>query len=653
MNQLHQLVLNSFHHLHRRISPRPVLRGTILASAYAVILAASFFLAYEFRWDFDVPESFADQRWNLIAPILICKIILLANAGQFRSVFSYFSLHDFSRIVMSVAAANGIMLALWYFSEASAAPPRGVILIDSILSVAGLCGLRLTLRLLKSHTWEPEEIGPAKRVGIIGAGDMGAALVSDLLAKRNWGMKPVFFLDDDPKKWERHLHGIPITGPISRLPEIAERLRITEAIITIPSAGPKKLKDITDLAHNSGVKLNIVPSFTQLAAGDVKVERFRPVELGDLLGRTSAVLDSEKIDQMLCGSVVMVTGAGGSIGSELCRQIADRRPAKLLLVEQSEVQLFQIEQELIEAGHADCVVPLIADILDTPRVHEIFHRFRPSIVFHAAAHKHVVMMERQPAEAVKNNFFGTFRLAQIASNFRVERFVLISSDKAINPTNVMGASKRLAEYAIQGVRNHPNNKTIFVAVRFGNVLGSSGSVIPIFKRQIAAGGPVTVTHPDVTRYFMTIPEAVGLVQQAGTMGTGSEVFILDMGTPIKIVDVARQLIKLSGFRPDIDVEIKVIGLRPGEKLFEELQHTRENMAETDHPRISRLVGGSLSSDQVNDCLAELSDSLYTLSANDLKELIRKWVPEYRPHLDGNKPEPGESRVDTTKANSTN
>lgn len=619
----------------------------MLAAAYAVILSASFYLAYEFRWDFDVPEGFADQRWNLIAPILICKIILLANAGQFRSVFSYFSLHDFSRIVMSVAAANGIMLALWYFSEASAAPPRGVILIDSILSVAGLCGGRLTLRMLKSHTWEPEESGPTKRIGIIGAGDMGAALVSDLLAKRNWGMKPVFFLDDDPKKWERHLHGIPITGPISRLPEIAERLRITEVIITIPSAGPKKLKEITDLAHNSGVKLNIVPSFTQLAAGEVKVDRFRPVELGDLLGRTSAALDSEKIDQMLCGSVVMVTGAGGSIGGELCRQIAERRPSRLLLVEQSEVQLFQIEQELIEAGYAECVVPLIADILDTPRVHEIFHRYRPSIVFHAAAHKHVVMMERQPAEAVKNNFVGTFRLAQIASNFRVERFVLISSDKAINPTNVMGASKRLAEYAIQGVRGHSENRTVFVAVRFGNVLGSSGSVIPIFKRQIAAGGPVTVTHRDVTRYFMTIPEAVGLVQQAATMGSGSEVFILDMGTPIKIVDVARQLIKLSGFRPDIDVEIKVIGLRPGEKLYEELQHTRENLAKTDHPRISRLVGGSLSSEQVNACLAELTDSLYTLSANDLKELIRKWVPEYSPYLDGNLPEPNEPRVTTS------
>jgi FlaA1/EpsC-like NDP-sugar epimerase len=306
-------------------------------------------------------------------------------------------------------------------------------------------------------------------------------------------------------------------------------------------------------------------------------------------------------------------------------------------VEQSEVQLFQAQQELIELGFADRVDALIADILDVPRMHEIFFRFRPSIVFHAAAHKHVVMMERQPAEAVKNNFIGTSRLAQIASNFSVERFVLISSDKAINPTNVMGASKRLSEFAIQGARDRPTNKTVFVAVRFGNVLGSSGSVIPIFKRQIAAGGPVTVTNADVTRYFMTIPEAVGLVLQAATMGRGSEVFVLNMGTPIKIIDVARQLIKLSGFRPDIDVEIKVIGLRPGEKLYEELQHTRENLAQTEHPRIMRLVGESLTADKVNACLAELGNSLYTLSSDDLKQLINKWVPEYSPHFEGNRP----------------
>jgi FlaA1/EpsC-like NDP-sugar epimerase len=426
------------------------------------------------------------------------------------------------------------------------------------------------------------------------------------------------------------LHGVPIFGPISRLAELAADARVSEVIITMPSAGPKKLKEVIDLAKSNGLQTSIVPSFTQLAAGEVKVDRFRPVELEDLLGRKPVHLDSAGIDDLVRDRVVMVTGAGGSIGSELCRQILARGPRSLLLVEQSEVQLFQIEQELIELGHGAIARALVADVLDVPRMHEIFAAHRPHTVFHAAAHKHVVMMEHQPVEAVKNNFLGTARMAAHAREFGVRTFVLVSTDKAINPTSVMGATKRLAEHAILAEQKRPGNRTAFLAVRFGNVLGSSGSVIPIFKRQIAAGGPVTVTHPEVTRYFMTIPEAVGLVLQAATMGRGGEVFVLDMGTPLRIVDVARQLIELSGFRPDTDIEIKFIGLRAGEKLFEELRHTREDLAATDHARVLQLVGEPPVPGAVEACLGELLGSLYAIESDDLKRLIQKWVPEYTP-----------------------
>jgi FlaA1/EpsC-like NDP-sugar epimerase len=633
MTSIKKLFLRFYFLLSHVVGPRPGLRVVIMVLVYAAILAGAFGSAYALRWDFAVPVEYQEQCLSLIGPVVLVKLLLLGAFGQFRTVLSYFSLYDFGCIFVSAGVSSAGMLAVWLFSEQNAAPPRGVIMIDYFLALGGLAGLRLSLRILCSSgkTIDGRSGQSAiTRVGIIGAGDTGAALAGDLLHKRNFGMVPAFFLDDDSRKWDRRLHGVKIHGPIAILPELAAKEGISEIILTIPGAGPKKVQEVISLAQRAGLKTNIVPSFTQLATGDVQVERFRPVELEDLLGRDPAVLDSAGIDELLRGQVVMVTGAGGSIGSELCRQIVDRAPTKLLLVDQSEVQLFQIEQELIGRGLGHLVVALVADILDSARVHEILDEFRPSTVFHAAAHKHVFMMERQPAEAVKNNFLGTFRLAQAARQFEVRRFVLISTDKAINPTSVMGASKRLAEYAILGNHSRADNRTKFMAVRFGNVLGSSGSVIPIFRKQIAAGGPVTVTHPEVTRYFMTIPEAVGLVLQAATMGEGGEVFVLDMGTPMKIADVARQLIHLSGYRPGVDIEVKFVGLRPGEKLYEELQHTGENLAGTTHPRVMRLRGKELEPELVEECLAEIAGSVYSTDGDDLKRLIKKWVPEYTP-----------------------
>jgi FlaA1/EpsC-like NDP-sugar epimerase len=370
----------------------------------------------------------------------------------------------------------------------------------------------------------------------------------------------------------------------------------------------------------------------QMVNGVVKASQIRPVQIEDLLGRERINLATDRIRGLLRGKVVLVTGAGGSIGSELCRQIVINEPELVLLVERCEVQMFQIEQELLNVGRHTQVVSLIADVLDEERMRQIFQRYHPQLVFHAAAHKHVPLMEHQPYEAFRNNTIGTKQLARIALDFGVERFVLISTDKAINPTNAMGATKRLAELFLQALQGHNGSCTKFMAVRFGNVLGSSGSVIPTFKRQIAAGGPVTVTHPEVTRYFMTVHEAVGLVLQSATQGNGGEIFVLDMGKLVKIVDVARQLIELSGLKPEIDIEIKFTGLRPGEKLFEEINYNTENMVRTEHPKIMRFTGEPLPLEELRQGLQNILTNAADRDEDDFKREIQKLLPEYRPYL---------------------
>jgi FlaA1/EpsC-like NDP-sugar epimerase len=367
----------------------------------------------------------------------------------------------------------------------------------------------------------------------------------------------------------------------------------------------------------------------ELAGGRVRASDIRPISVEDILGREPAKLDDDAIDAMVKGRVVLVTGAGGSIGSELCRQVAARSPARLIMLDQCEVLLYQAEQELIAAGAGALITPIVADVVDADRLRDVFIRFAPDLVLHAAAHKHVPMMESQPSEALKNNVLGTAVVAQLAAEYGADKFVLISSDKAVNPTNVMGASKRLAELVVQSMQARAGSRTSFLAVRFGNVLGSSGSVIPIFRRQIAAGGPVTVTHPEVKRYFMTIPEAVGLVLQSATLGGGGDILILEMGEPLKIIDVARQLIELSGLRPDIDIEIRIIGLRPGEKLVEELQCEGEQYRPTEHPRVFRFVAARPPLDGLDGLLGRVQ-ALLSLERQPCKQGIRELVPEYVP-----------------------
>jgi FlaA1/EpsC-like NDP-sugar epimerase len=619
----------------RCVGSNAKLRFATILFVYAVDLGFVFYLAYLLRWDFsNIPPEYRNQCVQLIIPIVFCKLMLLHSFGQFRSIMSYFGLADLGGVVLAMSLVSGCMLGLWYFSTTNAAPPRGVIVTDFVLSVVIISSFRLSLRI--ARTWTAigrfTHDSAERRVAIIGAGDAGEALVKDLLQRRGSGLRPVLFIDDDPKVIGRSIHGLPVRGPIERIARLGPTARIDELVVSLPNVSPKRLKEIVELGQRIGAKTQIVPSVVQLASGDVKVERSRPVAIEDLLGRAPVDLDSEGIDELLADRVVLVTGAGGSIGSELCRQILAREPRRLVMVDQAEIALFEIEQELLPSENAPLMAPVITDVADQEAMRHVFETYRPEIIFHAAAHKHVPLMERQPVEALKNNSIATDRLARLASEFGVERFVFISTDKAINPTSVMGCTKRLAEKALQARQAAGGNRTEFLAVRFGNVLGSSGSVIPTFRRQIAQGGPVTVTHKDMTRYFMTIPEAVGLVLQTATLGHGGQIFILDMGRPVKIVDMARQMIELSGYVPDVDIEIQITGIRPGEKLFEELRHTEETHEPTEHPRIFKLKSEGPVADAAH-WLVELEAAASETNLGAVKRALKRLVPEYSPFAD--------------------
>jgi FlaA1/EpsC-like NDP-sugar epimerase/dTDP-4-amino-4,6-dideoxygalactose transaminase len=620
----------------RNIGRHSGMRLATIMLGYAPLLGAAFYFAYELRWDFAVPDEFLKQRWLLIAPVVIYKLLLLYSFGQFRTIQRYFGLADFAGMLFALTTLSGMMLGLWCVAAPMAAPPRGVILMDFVLSVGFVSAFRLGLRVVRNWSLYGEaKSAPAeKRMAIIGAGDVGESLAKDLLQRRGSGLRPVFFVDDDPDKIGRSIHGLPIFGPLDRLRELAQRVRVNEFVITLQGATPKRVKEIIEVGRQVGATTRIIPSLTQLASGDVKAERARPVAIEDLLGRAPINLDGDGIARMVRDRMVLVTGAGGSIGSELCRQILSHGPQRLLMVDQSEIALFEIERELAPADPGGRLLPLIADVVDESAMRAIFVRHRPEIVFHAAAHKHVPLMERQPAEALKNNTLGTAALARLASEHGVDRFVFISTDKAINPTSVMGCSKRLAEMALQARQRASDNRTAFLMVRFGNVLGSSGSVIPIFRRQIAEGGPVTVTDPEMTRYFMTIPEAVGLVLQAAALGCGGDIFILDMSQPVKIIDLARQMIELSGYRPGIDIEIKITGLRPGEKLFEELRLDDETYERTEHPRIFRLRKDYLTElDAGESWLSDLRCAALSGNQQDIKLQMKRLVPEYNPFFE--------------------
>jgi FlaA1/EpsC-like NDP-sugar epimerase len=612
-----------------------LVRLALLLSLYTLLMVVCFYLAYEVRFDFSIEPEFQTDRIRQIWIVLLVKLGMLALFRQWGSMLTYFSIPDVLRLATAMLLSGAVMLIPRFAGHGEFTPPRGVLLVDMLLSFSALCALRLAFRVYRERVVMGKKLpgAPVETIAIVGAGDAGASLANDLLNTPARGFRPVVFLDDDVKKHGQFIHGVPVFGPPERLPFFKNSTTTTRVVIAMPSAPRKRVREIAFFLAQRGYHVETLPALEELASGRARVSRIRPVELADLLGREQVNLDGEAIRNFISHRVVVVTGAGGSIGSELCRQIVRYNPQRLLLIDQSEPSLFAIEQEMVEAGVGAIIHPLVADILDRRRMELIFGRFRPDVVFHAAAHKHVYLMERQPAEAIRNNSIGTRAVAELSAEFGASAFVLISTDKAINPTSLMGASKRLAEIHLQALQLSHTGGTKFMAVRFGNVLGSSGSVVPIFKKQIAAGGPVTVTHAEVTRFFMTIPEAAGLVLQASVLGKGGEIFVLDMGQPVRIVDLARQMIELSGFKVGDDIEIKFTGLKPGEKLYEELRHRDERFIPTEHPRVLRFVPAVDATAASLKAISTLEPLMYQVGNNDIKLMLKDIVAEYVPYLD--------------------
>jgi FlaA1/EpsC-like NDP-sugar epimerase len=492
-------------------------------------------------------------------------------------------------------------------------------------TVLMLGGLRIVIRLYYEE-FRTAEAGRLKRFLIVGAGNAGEALLREIHRMPVAQYEVVGFIDNDPIKKGTNIHGIPVLGTVEQLPEVCEERNIEEIAIAMPSASHQQLRRVIQVCEGTKIRFRTVPSITDIASGKFRVSQIRDVDINDLLGRETVQLDLDLIEAFAKDKTILVTGAGGSIGSELCRQLCNFTPKLLLLIEQAENPLFYIARELRKQFPAVRINALICNITDRTRVDEIFENHKPQVVIHAAAHKHVPLMELNAGEAIKNNIVGTQVVADAADNSGTANFVMISTDKAVNPTSIMGSSKRIAEMYIQDLNR--TSETHFVTVRFGNVLGSDGSVVPIFKKQIAEGGPVTVTHPEMKRYFMTIPEASQLVLQAATMGKGGEIFVLDMSEPVKIVDLARELITLSGFRPGEDIEMVFTGPRVGEKLFEELRIEGEDMQRTRHPKISIWKNIPMDRKKLRAGINELVNIAKAQNNSQIVQKIKELVPEY-------------------------
>jgi FlaA1/EpsC-like NDP-sugar epimerase len=613
---------------------RAIIIGThIVVFAFSLLLA--FLLANNMNFSGDREHPWLTTQYPLaLFFILIIKLVVFGVLRQYSGWWRYVGVSDLLSIARASFISTVITVLAYYFAMISPMAdrvqevrfiPQSVMLLDMFATVLLLGGLRMSIRLYHEE-FMAEDSARLKRLVILGAGDAGEALLREIHRMKETSYEVLGFLDDNPAKVGMSIHGIAVLGPIKDLPKISEEKKVDEVAIAMPSATHQQLRHVIQLCEGLKVKFQTVPSITDIASGKYNVSQIRTVEIADLLGREQVELDLHTIENFLKDKVILVTGAGGSIGSEMCRQVCKFGPRLLLLVEQSENVLFFIERELRRDHPEVAMEAIICDIAERTRVDTIFAKYHPDVVIHAAAHKHVPLMEANCGEAIKNNIGGTSIVADAADKFGAGSFVMISTDKAVNPTSIMGSSKRIAEMYIQDLNR--TSKTRFVTVRFGNVLGSNGSVVPIFKAQIEAGGPVTVTHPDMRRYFMTIPEASQLVLQAATMGEGGEIFVLDMGEPVKIVDLARELITLSGFRPGEDIEIKFTGLRPGEKLFEELSIKGENMKATKHPKIGVWQNIPMDREQLRGRIAELAGIANSTDKKVIVQHIKKLVPEY-------------------------
>jgi FlaA1/EpsC-like NDP-sugar epimerase len=611
-------------------------RRLIIIGAHIAAFAFSLLLSFLVTFNMQFRSDWLLYQYpQLLAGFIIVKLIVFAIFNQFRGWWRYAGISDLISIGKASLVSTLIIVILWFISLSIpemrralsniADVSQGVFILDMFFTILLLGGLRMLVRLYYEE-YRREESGHLKRFLIIGAGNAGEALLREIHRMPVAQYEVVGFVDDDPAKHGMSIHDISVLGTVDQLPQICKDNEIEEIAIAMPSATHQQLRRVIQTCQGTKIRFRTVPSITDIATGKFKVSQIRDVDINDLLGREVVQLDLELIEEFIKNKVILVTGAGGSIGSEMCRQVCYFKPALLLLVEQAENALFFIERELRQDFPDVPMQDIICDITDEERVNAIFDKYHPQIVIHAAAHKHVPLMEINPGEAVKNNIKGTRTVADAADRYGSTNFVMISTDKAVNPTSIMGSTKRVAEMYIQDLNR--TSKTDFVTVRFGNVLGSNGSVVPIFKAQIAKGGPVTVTHPDMRRYFMTIPEASQLVLQAASMGKGGEIFVLDMGEPVKIVDLARELITLSGFRPGEDIEIAFTGLRPGEKLFEELSITGENMLATRHPKIGVWQNLPMDRQKLREGIDRLMALAQSLDRDEIVEAIKSLVPEY-------------------------
>jgi FlaA1/EpsC-like NDP-sugar epimerase len=622
----------------------------MLMAVDIVLVNTALLLALWLRFEGAIPHQYIVSYQQLAPVFTIVWLACFYGLGLYHRLWQYASVGELVNVVSAVSVGTLIKIAFVYFQmEGSAFPlPQSVFALSWMLNILFIGGSRLSWRLLRDYRLKPAWVKAGERVLIVGAGDAGAAVARELKNHNGHGSLngyqrvPIGFLDDDPTKQGQRMFGLPVLGKRQDLPRLVEDYGVKEIIIAIPSAPGRVIREIVDICSTTSAKLRILPGMYELIDGRVSVSQIREVQVEDILGRKPVQVDLEAMAGYLAGRVVLVTGAGGSIGAELCRQVARFRPQKLVLLGHGENSIYDIHMELMSSHRELELAPVVADIKDLAALEVVFSKHGPQVVFHAAAHKHVPLMEENPAEAVKNNILGTWNLARVANKYHAENFVLISTDKAVNPTSIMGATKRVAEMVVQEMSK--SSKTVFSAVRFGNVLASRGSVVPLFKKQIAKGGPVTVTHPEMTRYFMTIPEAVQLVVQAGALARGGEVFILDMGEPVKIVDLARSMIRLSGFEPDEEIEILFTGIRPGEKLFEEILTTAEGIGATRHRRIfvARPDGTDVAA---LERLFILAGPLgFTKTEEEVVALLRTVLPDFRVDKLGLIPDKGSEEV---------
>lgn len=594
-----------------------------------LIAILAWVLAYYLRFNFDIPAPFTLTLWQNLAWVLPIQVLTFLGFGLYQGVWRFASIPDLSRILKAIIVATLIVVAVLVMAKPFGVVPRSVLILNPILLLLAMGGSRFFYRAWKEYRLYGTTHLHGKPVLLLGAGEAAVALVKDLSRSKEWQV--VGLLDDDMAVKGKQLLGVKVLGNLQSLAKHAKTLNISHVIVAMPSAQHQQRRRAIAIANECKLTVLTVPAFDDLLSGKVSISQIRQIEVEDLLGRDPVVLDHDGLYALISNNAVMVSGAGGSIGSELCKQMMRFKPSLLICYDISEYALYQLQQNLYGVDDVLNIIYMVGDVKNALRLTQVVQKFKPKIVFHAAAYKHVPMMEQyNVTEALHNNVLGTYTLAQVCKAQKVQKFVMVSTDKAVNPTNVMGASKRLAELVCQGLQDQADSTTVdsttFVMVRFGNVLGSSGSVIPKFRQQIAAGGPITVTHPEITRYFMSIPEAAQLVLQAGLMGKSAEIFVLDMGESVKIVDLARDMIHLSGLTDD-DIKIAFTGLRPGEKLFEELLADDEHTLPTPHPKLRIAAARNVDQTWVSD-LIDWLQSTNDMDETEVKHQLKNWVAEY-------------------------